>query len=113
MSLSSSSAEGETPQDVEKQSDSIEAASEGHSTSDREEDSRPDGTTEPREKWSIAPEPEILDTEADGVSGTIARALSRISTNVSWNPGPPPDGGRAAWMCGKNSCFIALRIALS
>ncbi|KAI1385225.1 MFS general substrate transporter [Hypoxylon trugodes] len=54
--------------------------------------------TDPVEDWQIPPEPEILNTEADGMAGAVNRVLSRISTKSSWNPGPPPDGGRVAWL---------------
>jgi hypothetical protein len=45
--------------------------------------------------------PELVDPDAPGVTGALGRVLSRISTNVSTNPGPPPDGGRQAWFMGE------------
>ncbi|KXJ89442.1 major facilitator superfamily domain-containing protein [Microdochium bolleyi] len=43
-------------------------------------------------------EPDLFDPDAPGVAGTLGRVLSRISTNAGPNPGPAPDGGRAAWL---------------
>lgn len=101
-SLSTGSAARDLPPDVEKQGGDIKAVDDSHSTSDTEDTSNPDEAGRTRDKWSVAPELEVLDTEAEGASGTISRVLSRISTNASWDPGPPPDGGRAAWLCGTN-----------
>ncbi|KAJ1324241.1 MFS transporter MCT family solute carrier family 16 (monocarboxylic acid transporters) member 10 [Microdochium nivale] len=42
--------------------------------------------------------PQLLDPDAGGVVGTLGRVLSRISTNAGPNPGPAPNGGRAAWL---------------
>ncbi|KAH9890856.1 major facilitator superfamily domain-containing protein [Xylariomycetidae sp. FL2044] len=61
------------------------------------------------EQWQIQPEPGLFDTEADGVTGTLNRVLSKISTNASWNPGPPPDGGREAWLM----CFCSHLVILN
>lgn len=36
----------------------------------------------------------------DGIAGAIERVISRTSTKSNWNPGPPPDGGKNAWMAG-------------
>ncbi|KAI6088271.1 MFS general substrate transporter [Hypoxylon rubiginosum] len=104
-SPSPSSSDGDLPVDVEKRADPAGVAAE-HETSHRnEKDEEQDGgdPTDPAEDWRISPEPDILDTEADGMAGAVNRVLSRISTKSSWNPGPPPDGGRVAWiacLCG-------------
>ena len=34
---------------------------------------------------------------AGGLSGVVGQAVSRTTTQSSWNPGPPPDGGLRAW----------------
>ncbi|KAM0812055.1 putative Major facilitator superfamily transporter [Seiridium cardinale] len=91
--------EAELPVDVEKRDDRIESASDGPSGSDKEDSNKQDEVIGASEKWAAAPEAETLNTEAEGMDGTVARVLSRISTNASWNPGPPPDGGGAAWLC--------------
>ncbi|KAK8069599.1 MFS monocarboxylate transporter [Apiospora phragmitis] len=72
-------------------------ASEGHQTQDA------------NENWRVEPEPAVLDTEASGVAGTMNRVLSRISTKSSWNPGPPPDGGKAAWL----ACLCAHLVVMN
>lgn len=36
-----------------------------------------------------------------GLAGVLDRAVSRVSTKSSWNPGPPPDGGGKAWTAGQ------------
>lgn len=43
----------------------------------------------------------------DGIAGAIERVISRTSTKSNWNPGPPPDGGKKAWM---NGMYSALRM---
>lgn len=37
------------------------------------------------------------DVEKGGIIRKLSRTLSKTSTKSSWNPGPPPDGGRMAW----------------
>lgn len=101
-SSSSNSVQDHLPRDIEKQDDQIQAANNDRSDvggikHSKEHDAVSDADDE---DWAVEPEPDILNTDAEGVGGTIARVLSRISTNASWNPGPPPDGGWAAWMCG-------------
>ncbi|KAH8199088.1 hypothetical protein TruAng_006724 [Truncatella angustata] len=98
-SSSSLSIEEELPPDVEKRSDRVEAANEHHSGTDKEEGDFEGTAIEGQDAWAIEPEPDILNTNAGGPSGSIAKVLSRISANTNWNPGPPPDGGRAAWIC--------------
>ncbi|KAI5859901.1 MFS general substrate transporter [Durotheca rogersii] len=113
-SPSPSSSSGRLPVDGEKQAED-EAREARHRNQDRQVPERTrkdeetggdgdsDGVTEAPENWQIPPEPDPLDTEADGVAGVVNRVLSRISTRSSWNPGPPPDGGRVAWLM----CFCA------
>lgn len=36
------------------------------------------------------------------LANVLDRAVSRISTKSSWNPGPPPDGGANAWTAGSH-----------
>ncbi|KAI0156316.1 riboflavin transporter MCH5 [Pestalotiopsis sp. NC0098] len=100
VSSSSESVEDQLPRDIEKQNDDIEAANNGRPRDERAEHTKEhDMITEADDEWNVPEEPDILHTDAEGVGGTVARVLSRISTNASWNPGPPPDGGRAAWLC--------------
>ncbi|TGJ81274.1 hypothetical protein E0Z10_g7497 [Xylaria hypoxylon] len=89
-----SSSDGELSIDIEKQStrdvtrqEQPQAQRGAASKSDEEDD-----------QWNIEPEPDFLDTNASGAAGALNRVLSRISTNASWNPGPPPDGGKKAWL---------------
>ncbi|KAI1863452.1 uncharacterized protein JN550_009563 [Neoarthrinium moseri] len=94
--------EGELPSDIEKQVEPIDAAQDGPSGSDKDDRSGSTdhaSTDDDDNDWAVPPEPEFLNTEAGGVTGALSRVLSRISTNASWNPGPPPDGGREAWVC--------------
>ncbi|KAI2627549.1 MFS general substrate transporter [Hypoxylon sp. NC1633] len=100
-SASTSSSECELPADVEKGPEA-EAATAAHKAPDRStvdrEQSHDVHIDEEAEDSQIPPEPDFLDTEAEGMAGAVSRVLSRISTKSSWNPGPPPDGGRVAWM---------------
>lgn len=106
VSSSSESVEDQLPRDIEKQNDDIEAANNGRPRDERVEQTKEhDIITEADDEWNVPEEPDILHTDAEGVGGTVARVLSRISTNASWNPGPPPDGGRAAWLCGMFPIF--------
>lgn len=119
-STSPSSSDGDLPVDVEKRAGPIAAeheASHYHHPSKKDEEEHDNGgsLTDPAreeeeelENWRIQPEPDILNTEADGVAGTVSRVLSRISTKSSWNPGPPPDGGRVAWLACEPSFFFSL-----
>ncbi|KAF7536593.1 hypothetical protein G7054_g4394 [Neopestalotiopsis clavispora] len=107
-SSSSNSVQDHLPRDIEKQDDQIQAANNDRSDvggikHSKEHDAVSDADDE---DWAVEPEPDILNTDAEGVGGTIARVLSRISTNASWNPGPPPDGGWAAWMCAICGHFV-------
>ncbi|KAI0198611.1 MFS general substrate transporter [Astrocystis sublimbata] len=79
------SSDGDLPLDVEKQD-----------TRDGPERTAARGTISSNEQWDaeLAPEPEYLDANA----GTLGRVLSRNSTSASRNPGPPPDGGKKAWL---------------
>ncbi|KAI1763684.1 MFS general substrate transporter [Hypoxylon sp. FL1150] len=104
-SPSPSSSDGDLPVDVEKRANPAGVAAEDETSYKTQKDEGQDDAspTEPMEDWRISPEPDILDTEADGMAGAVSRVLSRISTKSSWNPGPPPDGGRVAWiacLCG-------------
>ncbi|KAK8011886.1 hypothetical protein PG989_000146 [Apiospora arundinis] len=62
-----------------------------------------------RNRWQIEPEPQILDAEAKGMTGAMNRVLSGISAQSSWNPEPPPDGGKAAWL----ACICAHLIIMN
>lgn len=74
-------------------------------TTIRSDDAGPSGKDgsgeDSSDEWRIEPEPDVLDTEAPGVAGAVNRVLSRISTKSTLNPGPPPDGGKAAWIACK------------
>lgn len=95
-STSPSSSDGELQIDIEKQ-ESRNASIKGQSRAQGEAESE---GKEEDDQWNVEPEPDLLDTNASGATGALGRVLSRISTNASWNPGPPPDGGRNAWiMC--------------
>ncbi|KAH8645667.1 riboflavin transporter MCH5 [Xylariales sp. PMI_506] len=101
-SASTTSVNDELSRDIEKQPDVApeEEGPHGSLGSDKDEGSNgDDADAEDEERWRIPPEPETLDTEAEGVAGVINRVLSRVSTKSNWNPGPPPDGGRTAWLC--------------
>ncbi|KAI0157089.1 MFS general substrate transporter [Hypoxylon sp. FL1284] len=104
-SPSSSSSSGDLPGDgdvdVEKRANPATTERESPHQSggkDEEEHGGAADPADPADEWRIPPEPDILHTEADGVTGAVSRVLSRISTKSSWNPGPPPDGGRVAWL---------------
>ncbi|XXH01092.1 hypothetical protein Hte_007443 [Hypoxylon texense] len=101
-STSPSSSEDNLPVDVEKRTDPVATEHETSHQSRKDEEHDGSNPTDPAaeddDEWRIQPEPDILNTEADGVTGTLSRVLSRISTKSSWNPGPPPDGGRVAWL---------------
>ncbi|KAI1458557.1 MFS general substrate transporter [Annulohypoxylon moriforme] len=99
-STSSSEGDGELPIDIEKQDSHIHPCGQcekGCPSRQKGSEQNGDGPAEAAEDWQIPPEP-ALDTEADGMTGALNRVLSRISTRSSWNPGPPPDGGRVAWL---------------
>ncbi|KAG4222852.1 hypothetical protein PC116_g28674, partial [Phytophthora cactorum] len=97
-STSSNSSNGELPADVEKQEVPISTGGEGPSKRKKDEERIVDSPAEAAEDWQIPPEPDILNPDADGMAGAVSRVLSRISTKSSWNPGPPPDGGKVAWL---------------
>ncbi|KAI1804657.1 MFS general substrate transporter [Daldinia bambusicola] len=101
-SSSSNSSQGELPVDVEKQAVPVPAGAEGPSESRKNEAEEGIGNmgspAEEGDEWRIPPEPDILNPEAEGVAGAVSRVLSRMSTKSSWNPGPPPDGGKVAWL---------------
>ncbi|KAI0836179.1 MFS general substrate transporter [Hypoxylon sp. FL0890] len=99
-SKSPSFSDGELPVDVEKRADHDHTPAEPEvpSQNKKDEEHGDESRTEETENWRIPPEPDILNTEADGMAGAVSRVLSRISTKSSWNPGPPPDGGKAAWL---------------
>lgn len=40
---------------------------------------------------------EVKTTNEPGPSGVLAKVLSRTTSRISIDPGPPPDGGLAAW----------------
>ncbi|KAH9997454.1 MFS general substrate transporter [Xylariaceae sp. FL0662B] len=93
-----SSSEGELPLDVEKQPNPASMNHGGPIQNEKSEETNGENQAGGMEEWQIPPEPDILDTEADGMAGAVNRVLSRISTKSSLNPGPPPDGGRVAWL---------------
>ncbi len=103
-STTSSSSDGELQIDIEKQS-SRDVTRQGQPQAQREVVSKGDDEDD---QWNIEPEPEIFDTEAGGAAGVVNRVLSRISTNASWNPGPPPDGGKQAWLMGKQDRCLSI-----
>ncbi|KAI1117748.1 major facilitator superfamily domain-containing protein [Nemania sp. NC0429] len=76
--------EKQAARDLEKQNDAVPG------THDEDE----------RRETGPAPDldPDFLDVDASGASGVLNRVLSRISTTASKNPGPPPDGGKQAWL---------------
>ncbi|KAI0381105.1 MFS general substrate transporter [Hypomontagnella monticulosa] len=103
LPASPSSSEGELPVDVEKQAVPVSTEGGVLGLGNKEEGPHDDSPSEGAEDWQIPPEPDILNPDADGMAGAVSRVLSRISTKSSWNPGPPPDGGRVAWiacLCG-------------
>ncbi|KAI0535005.1 riboflavin transporter MCH5 [Xylaria digitata] len=93
-STTPSSSDGELPIDIEKQS-TRDATRQGQQPAQGEAASK---DNEEDDQWRIEPEPDFLDTNASGAVGALGRVLSRISTSASWNPGPPPDGGKKAWL---------------
>lgn len=103
-STSPSSSEGDLPVDVEKHADPLPADHQAPHQSKEDGEPNDASPTEPADDWQISPEPEpdILNTDADGMAGAVSRVLSRISTKSSWNPGPPPDGGKVAWLACKS-----------
>ncbi|KAI0893157.1 MFS general substrate transporter [Annulohypoxylon nitens] len=104
-STSSTDGDGELPLDIEKQDDHSrphDQCEKGCPSRRKDEEQTTGSPAEVVEDWQIPPEPN-LNTEAEGMTGALNRVLSRISTKSSWNPGPPPDGGRVAWiacLCG-------------
>ncbi|KAI0453915.1 MFS general substrate transporter [Xylaria acuta] len=102
-STPSSSSDGELPLDIEKQDtrDTVRR------TQAQEAISK---STEGNEQWETepTPDPDFLDINASGVTGAVSRVLSRISTSASRNPGPPPDGGKKAWLMCLCGHFIVM-----
>ncbi|KAI1130135.1 MFS general substrate transporter [Nemania abortiva] len=95
MSTSStpSSSDGELPLDIEKQP-TRDSAKQGRTRAEENAVSE----SKEDEQWEIEPEPDFLDVNAPGAAGVLSRVISRISTTTSKNPGPPPDGGKKAWL---------------
>jgi hypothetical protein len=101
---SQSSSDGELPLDVEKQG-TTHNGGRNLSAGEKEKDllkSELKREGEDDERW----EPEFLDTNATCAAGALGRVLSRISTKASWNPGPPPNGGKKAWLMCKYRCSL-------
>ncbi|KAI1277848.1 riboflavin transporter MCH5 [Xylaria sp. FL0933] len=95
-STTPSSSDGDLRIDIEKQ-ESRDATRHEQTQAHEEAVSKDDQNNE---QWDVEPDPDFLDTNAGGAAGALNRVLSRISTNASRNPGPPPDGGKTAWiMC--------------
>lgn len=92
-----SGATGGLPPEGEKHAEIGKTDRPGDAAQSGKESSREDSSDE----WRVEPEPDRLDTEAPGVAGAVSRVLSRISTKSTLNPGPPPDGGKAAWIACK------------
>ncbi|KAI1164948.1 riboflavin transporter MCH5 [Nemania serpens] len=88
----SSSSDGEFPVDIEKQATRDLEEQEGATHRINDEDEQRETVPEPDL------DPDFLDTDASGAAGVLNRVLSRISTTASKNPGPPPDGGKKAWL---------------
>ncbi|KAI0517752.1 riboflavin transporter MCH5 [Xylaria bambusicola] len=93
-STTPSSSDGELRIDIEKQ-ESRNASIHGQPRAQGEAVSK---GKEEDDQWEVEPEPDFIDPNASGAVGTLGRVLSRISTNASRNPGPPPDGGKTAWL---------------
>jgi hypothetical protein len=91
-STTPSSSNGELPLDIEKQRTQDAASQKVQNMGEA-----PSNSSEDDDQWKVELEPDF-DTTASGAAGALNRVLSRISTNASWNPGPPPDGGRQAWL---------------
>ncbi|KAI1180974.1 MFS general substrate transporter [Nemania sp. FL0916] len=94
-SRASSSSDGELPLDIEKQS-TRDAVTQDEAAQDQAETIPK--TEEQEQEWETEPEPDFLNPNASGATGALGRVLSRISTTASKNPGPPPDGGKKAWL---------------
>lgn len=93
---SQSSSDGELPLDIEKQCTSGKG---GHDRPTGEKENElSNSERDDDDRWVVEPEPDFLDTNAAGAAGALGRVLSRISTKASLNPGPPPDGGKRAWL---------------
>ncbi|KAI1338115.1 riboflavin transporter MCH5 [Xylariaceae sp. FL0016] len=91
------------PSDVEKQScREDDENGRTNKVEGQRHDAAPGDEQPYADEWQIEPEPDLFNTGADGMAGAVSRVLSKISTNASWNPGPPPDGGKAAWLM----CFF-------
>lgn len=58
------------------------------------------GAAESAEAWKTDDPLRRDEGARDGIAGVIERVISRTSTKSNWNPGPPPDGGKKAWMAG-------------
>ncbi|KAI0409353.1 MFS general substrate transporter [Xylaria palmicola] len=93
-STSSSSSDGDLPLDIEKQ-ETRDAVRQGRT---KEQEDTLSQSHEEDDQWEIEPAPELFDPDAPGAAGAVGRVLSRISTSASKNPGPPPDGGKKAWL---------------
>lgn len=93
-------ADGESPLDMEKQ-DARDI--------EKQEDAVPWTSDEDQQLETVPepdPDPDFLDTDASGAAGVLNRVLSRISTTASKTPGPPPDGGKKAWLMCKQAASI-------
>lgn len=90
-------AASDLPPDSEKQTGPGKTVHSDDAAQSEKEDSGEDSSDECRTE----PGPDLLDTETQGVVGAVGRVLSRISTQSTLNPEPPPDGGKAAWIACK------------
>lgn len=103
-STTPNSSDGELPLDIEKQCTHETGRQEIHS----KENVTSGGKEEDHEQYEIEPEPEYFDGSTSGPARVLSRVLSRISTQASGNPGPPPDGGKKAWLMCKQKWFLAI-----
>ncbi|KAI0467311.1 major facilitator superfamily domain-containing protein [Xylaria cf. heliscus] len=96
----SNSSDGELPLDIEKTAGLGQTQTQDAASKDIDGDGKWEIEPEPEPETETEPglKPDFLDVNADGVAGVVSRVLSRISTSASMNPGPPPDGGKTAWL---------------
>ncbi|KAI5916961.1 major facilitator superfamily domain-containing protein [Camillea tinctor] len=96
-----------------KQTGGVDASS--HSLSDPEKAEEGEGEGEGDGEAGIGTttaeigqQEEAVDPESLTRSATLNRVLSKISTHADRNPGPPPNGGRTAWLMCLCGHFIVM-----